>query len=308
MKVSIIIATRNRADALEQISLPSLAKQDFKDFEVIIWDASDNDKSKIVVENFIQSHPDMIVRYFKAPRVGLASQRNDAVKVAKGDIIFFIDDDSEVSSDGLSALNETFNIKDIVGVALPLKSTNILYNGVRAIVIKVILKIFFMGNMTSTKSRVYLSGQCDDQFQFSGYVAHMAGGDMAFKREVFKDHYFEEGLQRFGGYALYEDVQFTQKLYREGKKLFISDHGYVFHHQAEGGRLQQDAYFAADIYNRFIVWKTAVYPFKKYSIIFYLWSLFGTIILYSLAYLRHPKKNKYRFRGLRKGLKAIVFR
>jgi len=84
LKISVIIATRNRADALEKISLPSLAKQDFKDFEVIIWDASDDDKSKIVVENFIQSHPDMIVRYFKAPRVGSASQRNDAVKVARG--------------------------------------------------------------------------------------------------------------------------------------------------------------------------------------------------------------------------------
>ena len=40
MKISVIIATKNRADALEKISLPSLAKQDFKDFEVIIWDAS----------------------------------------------------------------------------------------------------------------------------------------------------------------------------------------------------------------------------------------------------------------------------
>ena len=118
MKISVVIATRNRADALEQISLPSLAKQDFKDFEVIIWDASDDDKSKIVVENFIQSHPGIIVRYFKAPRVGLASQRNDVVKVARGDIIFFIDDDSEVSSDGLSALNETFKDKDVCGVGL----------------------------------------------------------------------------------------------------------------------------------------------------------------------------------------------
>jgi len=47
MKISVVIATRNRSDALETISLPSLAKQDFKDFEVIIWDGSDDDKSKV---------------------------------------------------------------------------------------------------------------------------------------------------------------------------------------------------------------------------------------------------------------------
>ncbi|MGC8533888.1 MAG: glycosyltransferase family 2 protein, partial [Candidatus Parvarchaeum sp.] len=123
MKISVIIATRNRADALETISLPSLLKQDFKDFEVIIWDASDDDKSKNVVEKFIQSYPDMIIRYFKAPRAGLASQRNDAVKMAKGDIIFFIDDDSKVSKDGLTAIYEAFQCnKDIIGVTLPFSS------------------------------------------------------------------------------------------------------------------------------------------------------------------------------------------
>ena len=66
----------------------------------------------------------MIVRYFKAPRVGLASQRNDAVKVARGDIIFFIDDDCEVSSDGLSALNEGFKDQTTYGGGLKLIPKN----------------------------------------------------------------------------------------------------------------------------------------------------------------------------------------
>ena len=107
--VSVIIATRNRSEALETISLPSLAKQSFKDFEVIIWDASDDDKSKVVVKNFIKSHPDMVVRYFKAPRTGLPSQRNDAVKVAKGEIIYFIDDDSELSVDAIEIVFKTLH-------------------------------------------------------------------------------------------------------------------------------------------------------------------------------------------------------
>jgi len=39
-KISVIIATRNRAEALERISLLALAKQTFKDFELMVWDAS----------------------------------------------------------------------------------------------------------------------------------------------------------------------------------------------------------------------------------------------------------------------------
>jgi len=35
-KISVIIATRNRAEALERISLPALVQQTFRDFEFIV--------------------------------------------------------------------------------------------------------------------------------------------------------------------------------------------------------------------------------------------------------------------------------
>ena len=44
-KISVIIATRNRAKALKNISVRSLIKQTYRNFEVIVWDASDNDLS-----------------------------------------------------------------------------------------------------------------------------------------------------------------------------------------------------------------------------------------------------------------------
>jgi len=46
--ISVIIATKNRDAALRDISLPSLLAQDTVDFEVIIWDASDSDRSEKV--------------------------------------------------------------------------------------------------------------------------------------------------------------------------------------------------------------------------------------------------------------------
>ena len=306
IKISVIIATRNRADALEQISLPSLAKQDFKDFEVIIWDASDDDKSKIVVENFIQSHPGIIVRYFKAPRVGLASQRNDAVKVARGDIIFYIDDDSEVSSDGLSALNETFKDKDVCGVGLGLKQID-QSNKTLSFRKKIYIfyHIIFRLPHESKKRKVMLSGWPTWNYynQNPGKVDWLSGCSMSFRKEIFNKFHFEEKLQKFGGYALAEDVQFSHSLVRNKMKLIISEKGYVIHHEAKGGRLENERVTAAFIYNHFIVWKTAVFPYNKLSIFVYFWSLIGEIAKEVVSGIHH--KNKTKIKGILMGLKAV---
>lgn len=305
-KVSVIIATMNRADALREISLPSLAKQIFKDFEVIIWDASDDDKSKIVVEKFIQSHPDMIIKYFKAPRKGSASQRNDAVKVAKGEIVFFIDDDSEVSENGLEGLkNEFANNKDIMGVGLLLKG--ILCSPCKYV--KCYLRrsyywIFRLPNCFSKKRRVYLSGwNTLNKNDKTGEAEWLSGCSMAYRKFIFSKFSFQEKLEKFGGYALGEDVYLSHSLFRNGYILKIIDNGYVIHHSVEGGRLESEKKVAAMLYNQYILWKNVIFPKRKISLIVYGWSLIGEITFYGLTGF-FPGKHD-RIRGILIGLKAI---
>jgi glycosyltransferase involved in cell wall biosynthesis len=60
--LSVMIATKNRAEELRTISLPSLAKQDTRDFEVIVWDASEDDASQVAVEAFAAAYFDLTVR------------------------------------------------------------------------------------------------------------------------------------------------------------------------------------------------------------------------------------------------------
>ena len=50
--ISVVIITRNRALQLGDISLPSLLAQDYGEFEVILWDASDTADSYHVAESF----------------------------------------------------------------------------------------------------------------------------------------------------------------------------------------------------------------------------------------------------------------
>lgn len=287
--ISVVIATRNRSEALETISLPSLAKQSFKDFEVIIWDASDDDKSKVVVKNFIKSHPDMVVRYFKAPRTGLPSQRNDAVKVAKGEIIYFIDDDSELSVDAIEIVFKTLHNTIYSGCEVPIK-------GLKEKLKR--SKLNFYAYVIASIVFRLMGGSNRRYFRLSGYNTHennfmrkrfkpksedpewLMGCSMAYKREVFKDHSFDEQLQRFGGYALGEDSSFSYSLHVSGYKLHMCKEGYVIHHHYESGRAQPANMYAMIIYNYHLIWKKYIYSKHKLSIFLRIWAIFGYLVVY----------------------------
>jgi len=91
MKVSVIICTRNRRKLLMERALPSVLKQTYKDFEVIIIDdASEDDTLKKVLA--LEDKRITIVRNEK--RRGLAYGRNLGAKLAKGEYVVSLDDDN----------------------------------------------------------------------------------------------------------------------------------------------------------------------------------------------------------------------
>ncbi|MGB9553215.1 MAG: glycosyltransferase family 2 protein [bacterium] len=296
-KISVIIATRNRAEALEQISLPALLKQTFKDFEVIVWDASDNDDSAEIVKHF----PELKIRYFKAPRVGSCSQRNDAVKVSRGEIIYFIDDDSEISPDALEAIYEAMSTGELAGCSPPvIQEKFTIKEGTNSKFIAFLTKIFLLGGFG--RNRVVLkSGR--NQFPLPdkpGTAQWLSGCSMAFHREVFNCLSFDEELQRLGGYALGEDVMFSHNLFKKGR-LLILDKGHVIHHQTEGGRIDSTNLAAAAILNFFIIWKKTVLPYDKKSFFAWILSIFGSFFLALLVLLfrGNPIPMKGFFLGVR---------
>jgi len=304
-KISVIIATRNRAEALEKISLPALAKQTLKDFEVIVWDASDNDDSAEVVKRF----PELNIRYFKAPRVGICSQRNDAVKVVRGEIVYFMDDDSEPSPDALEAIYEAMSTGELAGCSPPLIQEKLNKKmGIKSGFTTLGKKMFFLGDFS--KSRVVLkSGR--NQFPISdspGRAQWLSGCSMAFCRDALKNLPFDEELQRFGGYALGDDVMFSYNLFKKGGVLLILDKGHVMHHQAVGGREVYTNLAAARLYNSFLIWKKTVLPYDKKSIVALILSIFGSLFLsvLELLFRRNPVPLKGFFLGVKEILKYTL--
>jgi glycosyltransferase involved in cell wall biosynthesis len=274
------------------VSLASLAKQEgTAAFEVVVWDASDNDRSKTLVEEFAAENPGIIVRYFKAPRVGLARQRNDAVKETSGDVVFFIDDDSEISPDGIRVLAAMFAANDrIAGGCLPLD-----YNfpaGTQPAILTVtgpltpLVKAYYKIFEPSKKASGYYPPTPPTK---TGAISYLFGCDMAFRKEILATHRFDERLQRFSNYVICDDLIFSRVLLQEGRELRVAKEGYVIHRPASGGRFN----FGFDTgrvegYNAGLVWFVAALPWSRWSVFPFIWARTGVLFAALLSCLRRP--------------------
>ena len=290
--ISVVIATKNREEPLRTVSLPSLARQQGEpSFEVIVWDASDNNRSTTVVTEFAAENPSISVRYFRAPRVGLAAQRNDAVREANGEIVFFIDDDSEVSPDGIRELGEMFATDDrIAGGCLPLDYR--FPEGTKPAILKAtgpwawIVKGYYRVFEPSKKASGYFPPIPPAQ---QGAISYLFGCDMAFRKAIFSTHKFEERLQRFSSYVICDDLIFSRVLMQEGRDLRVARKGRVTHWPAPGGRFNIGFNSGrVEGYNAGIVWFVSSFPWSRWTVFPFVWARTGVLCAALLPCLRWP--------------------
>ena len=89
MKLSIIIPTLNEEKNLSFL-LGLVAKEDIKDYEIIVADAGSKDRTKRVAQDF-----GCKITSGGTPARG----RNDGAKIAQGDLLLFLDADLRLSKD-----------------------------------------------------------------------------------------------------------------------------------------------------------------------------------------------------------------
>lgn len=92
VEVSVVIPAYNEATYIDRL-LNALAKQSFKDFEVVVSDAQSKDGTKEVVDSFKDK---LDVRFVEAPPKGPAFGRNQGAKHAGGEWLLFLDADDDI--------------------------------------------------------------------------------------------------------------------------------------------------------------------------------------------------------------------
>jgi hypothetical protein len=122
-----------------------------------------------------------------------------------------------------------------------------------------------------------------------GQIDRLWGGDMAFRKKIFQDHHFDERLQKYGGYAFGEDQLFSHRLHRQGFILSIAEEGLVIHRTTPGARRGNPFNKGRmEGYNAGIVWRTSIFPYAPWSVIFFVWARIGFMGVVLLPCLCQP--------------------
>ena len=110
---SVVITTRDRTARLEA-SLATVFAMDHPGFDVVVVDNVPSDAS---TETMVRArYADRPLTYVREDRPGISAARNAGIRLAKGKVIAFTDDDVEVDRHWLTQLVAGFGSGDNVGV------------------------------------------------------------------------------------------------------------------------------------------------------------------------------------------------
>src|SRR2546421_5753490 len=101
-KISVVIPTKNRsallAQAIERVESQTLSKDQY---EVIVIDNDSSDDTRSVLQQKYKIYANLQMGFQGKP--GAAATRNAGLRLAKGDLILFIDDDVQAEPGLLEA-------------------------------------------------------------------------------------------------------------------------------------------------------------------------------------------------------------
>lgn len=102
VKLSVVVATRNRSASLARLFAGLIGQIGAPPFEVIIGDNGCNDDTADVIK---QAQTKLTIRCVREERPGKSRALNAALKLARGELIIFTDDDVVPQPDWLAQLN-----------------------------------------------------------------------------------------------------------------------------------------------------------------------------------------------------------
>ncbi len=229
MDVSVIIATRNRAESLAH-TLAQLARQETQGvftYEVVIVDNGSTDQTRDVVQRLTERFP-VPLRYVQEPCAGKPWAVNTGFRHAQGAVFALTDDDVRPTPTWLAGLwscvmEERADV--VAGKILPE------WTGPRpAWLSDEAIRPFVFGALGCVDH--------GDQRLVSsvGHPYYCVGGNLALRREV---------VQELGGLDVRmgrgEDTEYSWRCLRAGKKLVYEPAAVVFH--AIGPERLTTAYF-----------------------------------------------------------------
>jgi GT2 family glycosyltransferase len=224
MKLSVIVATRNRAHAiagsLDSIAA-SLANAAPLDAEIVVVDNGSRDATSKAVQQWATGCP-FPTRLVVEPRPGLSVARNRALRIARGELLVFTDDDCRLSKEYVSELLR-YDASDIEPV---LRGGSVKLGDQADLPITI--------RTTTTRQRF---NRHTDPARHDSIVGHISGCNMAMRRVlVEKLGPFDERFGAGSRLESSEDSDYLFRAYLAGFTLEYAPDMTVFHYH---GRKQK---------------------------------------------------------------------
>jgi GT2 family glycosyltransferase len=215
VRFSVVIPTKSRLEPLRR-TLENLRAADPPADEVFVIDADEESSARPVVVEFQDSLPS--VHYVHA-EPSLTRQRNVGIDRASGDVVVFLDDDVLLPPDLFGKLAGAYAADDVVGATGGIVEPHARkrLGGPRSFVRRLAISGSRQrpGSFTRYGYPRYVvaaDGPCDVEF--------MPGCFMSARRELAAKVRFDEFL---GAYALAEDEDFSYRLSRLGRIVYLPD-------------------------------------------------------------------------------------
>jgi len=205
---SVIVPTYNRVQSLKR-TLCSLVQQDYpaESFEVIVVDDGSNEDTAEIARG---TWP-FDLQFVRQDHKGGTQAKNLGASIAKGEHLFFLDDDIEVSAHYLSSMIRRYQDAEkaiVMGrlVQVPLDPISV------------------FGRIYSEQINAAEQSNLRDEYPF----IECLGGFFSVKR----DHFFELGQLRGigGGWPNWEDLNFAYTAYQNGYVFLRCQAALGYHH------------------------------------------------------------------------------
>ena len=252
-------------------------KQSVYPNEIIIIDASTNLETEVA----FKENPFRNLRFFKVGDAdrGLTKQRNYGIERVSGesDIVFFLDDDIILEPNYFEQILETYKKHpDALGVGgyiinevkwqelvdnQTANANQFTYDGfVRKDGSRFVLrkKLGLDADRPPAHLPEFSHGRSVSFLPPSGKiypVEQFMGGVSSFRKKVLEEHKFSE---YFEGYGLYEDADFTLRIFQKGM-LYVNTAAQVQHFHDSSGRPDMFKYGKMVVRNGWYVWRVR-YP------------------------------------------------
>lgn len=283
--ITSIIITYKRQKELEEC-INSVLNQETLPKEIIVIDnGQSKDVKKLCDKVRLQLNKNISLIYLESKENSLTVAKNTGIKIAKGDLVSFIDDDSTIDKNYYKKTIDIFQkypyIQGIMGIN-DIKRKEKFLNKLTSIY----NKLFFISAETNNYCKLWPSlGNTYPRKASKKLIPCMwLSGQSIYKKKVLLEIKPDNNLKK---YCWNEDLDLSHRIYKKyPNSLFLSGEIHYLHLGSENARLpKKEQIYMAEVYDAYLF--NIHFDRNILNITLYIWSRIGRNLKNALIYLYH---------------------